>query len=116
MQSRSIFLVAALAMAALTSIPAYSQSESTNDAGPSAPTKKELRAQNRALEKAVRKSFAKTKNLDPSGIYVIPRNGTVTLEGDVIDASQIDLAGQAAAATSGVAHVNNKITIRYPGN
>lgn len=117
MRIKSVSYLAIIALAAFASVPAYSQSDAsgTTAAAP-APTKKQIRAQNRALEKAIRKSFQKVKNLDATGIFIIPRNGSVTLDGDVPEAAQIDLAGQAAAATPGVTHVNNKISVRYPGN
>jgi hyperosmotically inducible protein len=117
MRIKSASYLTIVAVAALASIPAYSQSSATDTTAASpAPTKKQMRAQNRALEKAIRKSFQKVQNLDPAGIFIVPRNGNVTLEGDVPEAAQIDLAGQAAAATPGVTHVNNKIHLRYPGN
>jgi hyperosmotically inducible protein len=115
MRIKSISCLTVVAAAALASIPAYSQSDS-NGASSVAPTKKEMRAKNRALEKAIRKNFSKNQNLDASDVFIIPRNGNVSLAGDVPEASQIDIAGQIAAATPGVIHVNNKISIRYPGN
>jgi osmotically-inducible protein OsmY len=75
-----------------------------------------MRAQNRALEKSVRRSINKTKGLNGAGINVVVRGGKVTLEGSVTDQSQIELAGNAASATSGVSHVDNRITVRQPGN
>jgi hyperosmotically inducible protein len=112
-----VAIIVVAAAASVTSIPAYSQSDAMSASAASpAPTKKQLRTQNRALEKAVRKSFSKVQGLDSSGIFIIPHSGNVTLEGDVTEASQIDIAGHAAAATPGVTHVNNKITIRYPGD
>jgi osmotically-inducible protein OsmY len=117
MNIKRISSLALIAAATLASIPAYAQNDaaSTTAASP-APTKKEMRAQNRAVERAIRKSFAKVKDLDATGIFIIPRGGNVTLEGDVPEAAQIDLAVQAATATAGVTHVNNRLTIRYPGN
>lgn len=117
MSIKRISSLALVAAAAFASIPAYSQNDSASTTAASpAPTKKEMRAQNRALERAIRKSFAKVKDLDATGIFIIPRGGNVTLEGDVPEAGQIQLAGQAATATTGVTHVNNRITVRYPGN
>jgi hyperosmotically inducible periplasmic protein len=112
---KSISCLAIVAATALVSIPAYSQVSATDASSP-APTKKEMRAKNRALEKAIRKNFSKNNNLDSTGIFIIPRNGIVSLAGDVPEASQIEIAGQIAAATPGVTHVNNKISLRYPGN
>ena len=117
MKIKSISSLAIITLAALASIPAQAQSDTAAASAASpAPTKKQMRAQNRALEKAIRKSFTKVNDLDATGIFVIPRNGNVTLEGDVPDESMIEAAGQAAAATPGVNHVSNKIVLRYPGN
>jgi hyperosmotically inducible periplasmic protein len=115
MRIKSISCLAIVAATALASLPAYAQSDATS-ASSAAPTKKEMRAQNRALAKAIRKNFAQAKDLDSTDIFVIPRNGNVSLAGDVPEASQIDLAGKIAAATPGVTHVSNKISLRYPGN
>jgi hyperosmotically inducible protein len=115
MRIKSILCGAIVAATTLASIPVYSQGNAVDASAP-APTKKEMRAKNRALEKAIRKNFSKNKSLDSTDIFIIPRNGNVSLAGDVSEASQIDIAGQIAAATPGVTHVNNKISLRYPGN
>jgi hyperosmotically inducible periplasmic protein len=120
MQIRAISRTAAIIVLAVATTVAYGQTSGTSDdtsTGASGiSSKKEMRAQNRALEKSVRRSINKTKGLNGAGINVVVRGGKVTLEGSVTDQSQIELAGNAASATSGVSHVDNRITVRQPGN
>jgi osmotically-inducible protein OsmY len=116
MKISSLSRTAVFVVAATSSALVYAQTDSSTDTTTSAPTKKEIRAQNHALEKSVRRSLVKTRNLDTSNIVVIARNGTVTLNGGVLDSAEIERAAAAARATPGVIHVNNEITIREPGN
>jgi hyperosmotically inducible protein len=120
MQIRAISRTAAVIVLAVATTLAYGQTNATSDdtstATSGTPSKKEMRAQNRALEKSVRRSINKTKGLSGAGINIIVRGSKVTLEGSVTDQSQIELAGKAASATSGVSHVDNRVTIREPGN
>jgi osmotically-inducible protein OsmY len=104
----------------LASVCAYAQTDaptdSANTTASAAPTKKQIRQQNHALEKTVRHTLSATKHLDSSNIVIVARNGNVTLEGSVLDSGQIDLAGKSAAGAPGVKHVDNRITLHEPGN
>jgi hyperosmotically inducible protein len=79
-------------------------------------TKKQARADNRILSKAVRRSLAKTKGLDASAITVLSRDGKVSLIGSVPDTSQIELAGSAAGSVHGVRQVENRLVMREAGH
>lgn len=81
-----------------------------------APSKKQMRAGDRLLAKAVRKSLTKTKGLDASGVTVLARNGKVTLDGTVPDNSQVPVAADAAASTQGVTSVDNRLVMREAGH
>lgn len=120
MQMRAISRTAAIIIFAAATTLAYGQTNGTDGDTSTTSTgvlsKKAMRAQNRALERSVRHSFNKTKGLNESAINVIARGGNVTLEGTVPDENQIELAGSAASAAQGVNHVDNRITIREPGN
>jgi hyperosmotically inducible periplasmic protein len=99
---------------------AYAQTDASTDTGnttsAAAPTKKQIRQQNHALEKMVRQTLTKTKHLDSSDIVIVARNGNVTLDGSVPDPSQIDVAGKSAASVPGVKHLDNRVTLREAGN
>jgi hyperosmotically inducible periplasmic protein len=117
MQMRVISRTAAIIILAAATTLSYGQtSDDTSTPTSATSSKKAMRAQNRALEKSVRRSFNKTQGLVGSGINVVVRGSNVTLEGSVPEESQIELAGNAASTTSGVSHVANRITIREPGN
>jgi hyperosmotically inducible periplasmic protein len=117
MQMRVISRTVAIIILAAATTMSYGQTSddaSTTTSGTT--SKKAMRAQNRSLEKVVRRSFNKTKGLNGSDITVVVRGNNVALAGSVPDASQIELAGNAASAAPGVSHVDNRITIREPGS
>lgn len=92
----------------------------SSDAQPSAsevarPDAKAIRAANRQLEKAVRRAFVKVKGLDSTNIVVVSRQGMVTLNGSVPEASQVELAVTTARNVHGVVAVNNRLSVRPPG-
>lgn len=122
MQYRHGIAICAAAIAVLVSPLSYAQTAAATDdstaASEMAPptTKKEMRADNRALSKAVRRSLTKTKGLDTSSITVLSRGGKVTLDGSVPDASQIALAGSTTSATHGVTAVDNRLILREAGH
>jgi osmotically-inducible protein OsmY len=121
MHSRHAIVAFATAFALLSGSLAHAQQNPS--AGDSAaanatthPTKKQQRADNRKLSKAVRQSLTETKTLDVAGITVVARGGKVTLSGSVPAANQIQIATDAAQATQGVAQIDNRLTIREPGH
>jgi hyperosmotically inducible protein len=121
MQYRYGIAICTTAIALLASPFAYAQTTAAagddTAASATAPaTKKQMRADNRVLSKAVRRSLTKTKGLDTSAITVLSRGGKVTLDGSVPDTSQIQLAGDAATATHGVTEVDNRLIMREGGH
>jgi hyperosmotically inducible periplasmic protein len=78
-------------------------------------SKAEMRAQNRHMAAAVQRAIDRTKGLSASDIRIRVRAGAVSLSGTVPDVAQIAMAGSAAAATSGVKSVDNRVTVRIPG-
>jgi hyperosmotically inducible periplasmic protein len=79
-------------------------------------SKKQMRADNHALSKAVRRALEKTKGLEMSGISVLSRGGKVTLDGTVPNNDQIPLAGNVASSTPGVTSVDNRLVMREEGH
>ena len=119
MQSRAIILTVAAATAfTATSLigvgTAWAADSSAASAGGT--SKKQMRAENRALSHAVRQSLTKVKGLNSSHINVLAHGSTVTLAGTAPDQSQIDSAQAAASKVAGVSHVNNELTVSEPGN
>lgn len=93
-----------------------SQSEAAPSASMStAPSAKEIRAENRKLRKAVLLSLSRTRGLNADGIVVIAKGGVVTLAGSVPAAGQIDLATSVAKLVNGVSEVNNSLTVQANG-
>jgi osmotically-inducible protein OsmY len=121
MQYRRGIAVCATTIAIFVSPLAYAQTApsgadgtATSEMAP--PTKKQMRMDNRLLSRAVRHSLTKTKALNASGITVLAHGGKVTLDGTVPDASQIQLAENAASATHGVTQVDNRLIVREIGH
>jgi osmotically-inducible protein OsmY len=106
------------ALVVLASLNAYAQtSDAAATAAPaaSAPTTKQVRAANRALQRKVRGALAKTKGLTVSNITVRARDGAVTLAGSVPEQQMIELATTTAQNVAGVTSVRNALTIRAIG-
>jgi hyperosmotically inducible protein len=106
------------ALVVLASLNAYAQSSdaaATSAPAAAAPTAKQTRQANRALQKKVRATLARTKGLTVGNITVRARGGDVTLAGSVPEAAQIELATNAAQSVPGVTSVKNGLTIRAEG-
>lgn len=104
------------ALVVLASLNAYAQgSDAAATAGTTAPTAKQTKAANRALQKKVRATLARTKGLTVGNIIVRARDGAVTLEGSVPEQAQVDLATNAAQGVAGVTSVKSALTIRAIG-
>lgn len=108
------------ALAAVASIAGYAQVTPADDspvgaAAASGASRAALRAENRALQKAVLHSLAKTKGLDSSNIVVVARSKVVTLNGSVPSADQVELAIAAARRVSGVSDVKSNLDVRAEG-
>lgn len=118
MKSRYLANMIGATLVALSIGVAHAQT----DTGASAPvpasskeSRKQLRAENRALAKRVRQALAHTKGLTSSGITVIAKSGAVTLTGTVPDQAQIGLAEATAKNVSGVTSLKNNLTLDIVG-
>jgi hyperosmotically inducible periplasmic protein len=69
---------------------------------------------NRTLRRAVYAAIVKHKEINAGDISVVAKNGAVTLDGTVMDASQIDKVAQIARGVPGVTSVTNKLTVQKP--
>ncbi|CAB3803774.1 hypothetical protein LMG28614_05885 [Paraburkholderia ultramafica] len=103
------------ALIVLASLNAYAQSSEAEAPAAAAPTAKQTKAENRALQRKVRSTLSKTKGVSVANITVRARGGDVTLAGSVPEQSQIDLATQATQGVPGVKSVKNALTIRAEG-
>jgi|SRR4051794_23095360 osmotically-inducible protein OsmY len=105
------------ALIVLASLNAYAQSSdaAAPAATTAAPTAKQTKTANRALQRKVRSALSKTKGVSVAHITVRARGGDVTLEGSVPEQSQIELATQAAQGVAGVKSVKNALTVRTEG-
>jgi osmotically-inducible protein OsmY len=119
MQVRTLILAitatAALAVTSLAIVP-YAWAADSSSAGTAAVSKKQERANNRALSHSVRQSLTHVKGLDSSHINVLARGGNITLEGTVPDPSEIDSAAEATRKVSGVSSVDNRLKVGEAGN
>ncbi|SAL86656.1 transport-associated protein [Caballeronia arvi] len=108
-----------------TSMNAWSQTSETPGAPASAPGASAMTASgtvapatgrkaNRALRRKVYAAIGKQKEISAGDISVIAKDGAVTLNGSVTDASQIDKVADIARGVSGVTSVTNKLTVRKP--
>lgn len=81
------------------------------------PTKKSIRAANRAFSKTVQKSLSRTKGLEETTIAAFgnAKTGHVTLAGQIASQDQDGLAVDAAKKVQGVTSVSSKLTLRQEG-
>ena len=75
-----------------------------------ASTIKAARQANRALRRKVYAAVVKHKEIDAGNISVIAKDGAVTLDGTVVDATQIDKVTEIAKGVPGVISVTNRLT------
>ena len=104
------------ALALLSFVGAHAQpgdAAASNGASP-ASNAKQMRAADRALQKSVRRTLAKTKGLNVINITVRARNGDVVLEGSVPEQLEIDQATRTAEGVPGVNSVKNALIIHIP--
>ena len=83
-------------------------------AAPAASTAKEVRKANRALSRKVYAALAKHKEIEAGSISIVARDGAVTLNGTVTDASQIDTVAAIAKTVPGVKSVTNRLSVQRP--
>ncbi|MEM5439965.1 BON domain-containing protein [Paraburkholderia diazotrophica] len=112
--------VAGAALIALASVHAGAQ-PGASDAGAASNatasgslTAKDTRAANRALRRKVYAAIVKHKEINAGDISVLARGTAVTLDGTVVDASQIDKVATIARGVQGVTSVTNRLTVKKP--
>jgi hyperosmotically inducible protein len=72
------------------------------------------RKANRALRRQVYSAIAKQKEISAGNISVIAKDGAVTLNGTVTDASQMSKVADIARSVPGVTSVINRLTVQKP--
>ncbi len=72
------------------------------------------RKANRALRRQVYNAIAKHKEISAGNISVTAKDGVVTLNGTVTDASQVGKVAEIASGVPGVTSVTNKLTLQKP--
>ncbi|MFM0167609.1 BON domain-containing protein [Paraburkholderia sediminicola] len=108
-------------LVALASVHAWSQTSETSAASngsamaaSGAATAKATRQANRALRRKVYAAIVKHKEIDAGNISVVAKGSVVTLDGTVVDASQIDKVTEIAKGVPGVMSVTNRLTVKKP--
>ncbi|HTH60855.1 MAG TPA: BON domain-containing protein [Paraburkholderia sp.] len=104
----------AIAAAALATIPTLAQADNDAAATSAPAVKKTSHSQNLKTERTIRKALTRTKGLDASNILVVIRHGAISLDGSVPEASQIQLAQNAAEQVSQGLTVNNHLSVIKP--
>jgi hyperosmotically inducible protein len=106
---------------ALASVCAWSQTGATSAASngssmaaSGASTVKAARQANRALRRKVYAAVMKHKEIDAGNISMIAKDGAVTLDGTVVDATQIDKVTEIAKGVPGVMSVTNRLIVKKP--
>jgi osmotically-inducible protein OsmY len=77
-------------------------------------TAKDTRAANRALRRKVYAAIVKHREITAGDISVVAKGGAVTLNGTVVDASQIDKVAEIAQGVPGVTSVTNRLSVKKP--
>ncbi|MFP3646439.1 BON domain-containing protein [Paraburkholderia sp. SIMBA_054] len=121
MTTTRAFGLAGAALIALASVHAWAQppgasaaSNATAAAASGGTTAKDIRKANRALRRTIYAAIAKHKEINAGDISVVAKNGAVTLDGTVVDASQIDKVAEIARGVPGVTSVTNRLTVQKP--
>jgi hyperosmotically inducible periplasmic protein len=123
--NQKMLLLTAVVTAAAVIPSAYAQNDASSGAVPassmsssaSAPatSRKAMKAADRKLARAVRKSIEHVKGLDATHIAIVAKDGSVTLTGSVPAAPQIDLAVQQAKTVPGVTNVTSRLEVGQLG-
>lgn len=72
------------------------------------------RKADRALRRKVYAAIGKQKEISAGNISVTAKDGAITLNGSVTDASQIDKVAEIAKGVPGVTSVTNKLAVKKP--
>ncbi|CAE6702917.1 hypothetical protein R69927_03150 [Paraburkholderia domus] len=123
MMTKRIPTIAGAVLFALASIHAWAQagasetsaaSNATAVAASSGMTGKDNRAANRALRRKVYAAIVAHKEIKAGDISVVAKGGAVTLNGTVVDASQVDKVAGIVQGVPGVRSVTSKLTVKKP--
>ncbi|SAL81907.1 transport-associated protein [Caballeronia arvi] len=113
--------IASIVLIALASVHAWAQpgaseagAASNAAAASGSTTGKNIRGADRALRRKVYAAIAKSKDINAGDISVVAKSGAVTLDGTVVDASQIDKVAEITRGVPGVTSVANKLTVQKP--
>ncbi|BCF99864.1 hypothetical protein PPGU19_044330 [Paraburkholderia sp. PGU19] len=79
--------------------------------GTAAPTGRKA---DRALRRKVYAAIGKQKEISAGNIGITAKDGAITLNGSVTDASQIDKVVEITKGVPGVTSVTNKLTVQKP--
>ncbi|HEX7913941.1 MAG TPA: BON domain-containing protein [Paraburkholderia sp.] len=119
MNNPRVLFIAVGALLAAMSFSAWPQGSGTADgtaavAASGVPTGKAARQANHALSRKVYAALAKHKEIEAGNISVVARDGAVTLNGTVTEASQIDTVAAIAKGVPGVMSVANRLSVQRP--
>lgn len=123
MKARTELLMVAAALIALASIPAWGQTGESEAsiastgaavATSGSVTAKESRRANRALRHKVYATIVKHAEINVGDISVVAKGGVVTLDGTVVDASQINKITEIVNGVPGVTSVTNRLAVKRP--
>jgi osmotically-inducible protein OsmY len=119
MKSIQAFRLAVGVVVIATSLPAWPQmSETASAPGASATVASAApatgRKSNRALRRQVYNAISKNKDISAGNIGVTAKDGAVTLNGTVTDASQVGRVAEIAKGVPGVTSVTNKLIVEKP--
>ena len=91
------------------SVPGTSATTASDAAAPATGRKAD-----RALRRKVYAAIGKQKEISAGDISVTAKDGAITLNGSVADASQIDKVVEIAKGVPGVTSVTNKLAVKKP--
>jgi osmotically-inducible protein OsmY len=125
MKSNQVVELAVAVLFVAASVNAWAQSGQTASApagGPGAPAIAASSASapatgrkaDRALRRKVYAAIGKQKEISAGDISVTAKDGAVTLNGSVREASQVDKVAEIASGVPGVTSVTNKLTVKKP--
>jgi osmotically-inducible protein OsmY len=123
MTTKRTLRIAGAVLFALASFHAWAQpgaseasaaSSTTAVAATGGMTARDVRKANRALRRKVYAAIVRHKEISAGDISVVAKGGAVTLNGTVVDASQIDKVADIAQGVPGVTSVTNRLTVKKP--
>ncbi|MEX3934383.1 BON domain-containing protein [Paraburkholderia phymatum] len=107
-------LIASASVHAWAQAGASTASNGTAIAASGSMSAKDIRKADRALRRKVYSAIVTHKAINAGNISVIAKSGAVTLDGTVVDASQIDKVSEIARGVPGVTSVTNRLTVKKP--